>query len=125
MDQIDLNNIRTGTKQVCISMSISDWMFIKKSGFSPSRLLRKAVSELKQNKTKENLDEMIMKADRMSKLIQQQAQMLEKMGLTEQFSKFQEEEELNELKAHRVEKQEEVIKKASAEADEILGIKND
>jgi len=86
---MELNDYIQGSKQLCVSVSLADAIYLKKSNFSPSRLLRKAIRDLQNNKQREDLQEMSMKIDNMARLIQQQAQFVSDQGLAEQFGHFQ------------------------------------
>ena len=119
-NQIDMNNVRTGSKQVCISMSISDWLFTKRAGFSPTRLLRKAVNGLRRDRQKEDIDELFGRLKATQKIIEQYANFTEQMQNCEKFSEFQDNWNNQELMANKKKKLEDNTKKAEAEVAEVL-----
>lgn len=122
---MELNDYMRGSKQLCVSVSLADAVFLKKSQYSPSRLLRKAINDLKNNKSQDDLQEMFVKVENMSKLIQQQAQFVENKGLTEQFGHFQDKVEEDELKRHKnKEKEKEMQKEAEKVLEEALNSTN-
>ena len=117
--QINYNDVRIGKKQVCVSMSVSDFAFMKNSGYSPTRLLRRAVENLRNDKSQESFEEMFLKVERMSKIIQQMAQFLENKDLTEQFGTYQDKCSEEEIKIHK-----EKVEKATNKVEDVDNILN-
>jgi len=118
---MELNDYIRGSKQLCVSVSLADAIWLKKSNFSPSRLLRKAIKDLMNNKSHDDLLELSSKVENMSKLIQQQAQFVQDNNLSEKFGHFQDRLNEEELMTHKKKKEDLKTKEtAEEEADKVL-----
>ena len=106
----NLSNFKGGYVKTSLNLRPNEVNFLKQTGYSVTAIFRKALNDLMNNKLHEDVNEMATKIERLSKLINQQAQFLEDKGLSEQFGSFQDKSEENELKRNKAEK----------EADEVL-----
>ena len=116
---INLNNYRTGSKQVCISMSLDDFLWLKKAGYSPSRLMRKAIDDLRNSKSHDSLQEMYVKTEKQAQIIQDAMDFLAEQESSDKFFQFQEKKQQDALKI----KQRKAVnkKETDAEIEKILG----
>lgn len=118
-NRLELNDYQNGSKQVCISMGLNDFLWIKKAGYSPSRLMRKAISDLRADKTRDSLEEMYIKTEKQANLIADVMEFLEKEGQGELFFNFREQKEQDKLKIK--ERKKENVEKTNEEIKEVLG----
>jgi len=119
---MELNDYIQGSKQLCVSVSLGDAIWLKKSHYSPSRLLRKAIHNLKNNKSSDDLKEMIMKVESLTRLVSQQAQFIENNKLADRFGHFQDKVDDEALKLPKDTKNVVVAKEdIEKEVEEVFG----
>ena len=118
---MELNDYQSGSKQVCVSLSLSDYIWMKKAGFSPSRVLRKAINDLQNNKSHDDLKELSLNVKKQADIIQNAMDFLEREGKSDAFFEFQEKKEIDELK--RKKNREIIVKDVEKEVKEVLGDK--
>lgn len=110
---MEITDYQKGCKNCCVTVGLNQYLWIKKNHYSLSRVLRKAVNDLMNNKSYEDIKEMSGKIDSMGKIIQQQAQFIEDNKLAERFGHYQDKEDEKALKH----------KTPEEEADEVLKAK--
>ena len=120
MANVDLKDYRIGKKQVCVSMSVSDFVFMKNNGYSPTRLLRRAVENLRNEKSQDSLEEMYVKVEKLTKILQQQAQFIEDVGKSEQFGNYQDKISEQEIKAHKEKVKAKEAKENEEDVDKLM-----
>ena len=93
-----------GKKNCCVSIRASDHLWVKEHHYSLSRILTKAIDDLKNKKSQDSLEEMFRKIQSLSKVIQQYADFTEGKGLADAFFKFQDISTENDLKPKKDQK---------------------
>ena len=118
-----LNNYNGKYVKTSMNLRPNEINFLNKSGYSLTSLMRKTISDKMNDKQHEDIEEMYVKIERLTKLIQQQAQFIENKDLTEQFSAIQDREEEKELLRHKPNENEVKATEIEKECDEVLNIK--
>lgn len=85
-----------------INIRPSELEFLKSTGYSVTAIFRKAINDLINNKSHDDIKELIAKQERMAKLIRHQAEFMNRKDLADQFGLFQDNMEKEELKGHKV-----------------------
>jgi len=114
----NLYNFKRGCKTCCVTVSMQDYMWIKQNHYSLSRVLRRAISDLMNNKSSETIQELAVKVERLANIIQQQANFINEKGLADQFGHWQDKDNEAKLKHKAPSTPEEG--EAEKEADEVL-----
>lgn len=68
-----------------ISITIEDWRWIQKNNYSLSRVLRKAINDLKNKRDSENVEEMSRKISRFIDMNKEFVNFIENKGLIDEF----------------------------------------
>ena len=121
---MNLDNFKQGGVRITtVSVCNADWTFVKQGHYSFTRILRKAIDDLRNSKNYDGLQEMYAKAEKQAKIIQNAMEFLEKQGKSDEFFRFQDIKEEEGLRVHKEKKVEVSKEEIEKECDEVLNIK--